>query len=661
MDCSSPRPPDGWPALRDSADPLLGRTVDRRFFVTRRVAQLGVATLYRASCLTVPHHFGLWICPLDAFGCSRDRLVEQMQREVHRVRALDSPHVAHIHEFLELPGDRAAVVMDHCEGTPLSAFVDARAPLAIERACELGAQLARALHEAHQAELVHRQLDPTAILVEQPAGGAARLRLLGLGLPRVNHGPEAARAATRFWSPEQAHGERADTTSNAFGVGALLYFLLTGEPPHTQWSASDSWGVRRAARVSKARQRQDVPAALDDLVAALLCEKRARRPQSLEAAICCLEKITSANPPRGDGAAASSAGDDDSVVDVPEELLGGGNFFALSEQTSVIDPDRAFPYTSASLDDLSLSRTLETRLASDDLPDDLGPSSSVAFWSEASRTTGNFGWVNQQTTGVRPHAARLDPQVCAVSSDGSVLAATDADDALWHGPVADIQRIERIAAFDATPRALCTMHRCVLVGDDDGNVLRHSLSGQTPQTLLQTVDRSAIVALAADSQTQDAVAAAAAGRVYVAKLDGQMCDEDWRRVRSKEPALDVAVAARAETFAVLRAGGAVELRHLRRPQTLLATFRCTENCRAIALSNDGQLVALICAKKVRLHHGYSGQLVAAFNTLRHKPRAVFFGDNNDLYGICHVRRELTVWNLATDAPAHINAHEQRRT
>lgn len=665
IDCGAQRPDDGWPPLASAGDPLLGRTIDGRFFVTRRVAKIGQSTLYRASCLNVRQLFGLWVFPAPAGAERQARPSEAMRDDMRRLRDLDSAHAVAAHEYLELPGGWAAVLIEHVEGRPLTDLIAAETPLDLARACRLGTQLLDMLGEALDEGLLHRHLSATHVFVEKKPPNE-RLRLLGLGLPSVFWQDAAPNEAAGLLSPEQLRGEPPDASSNRYSAAALLYYLLTGDQPGRHWQASESWGVRvepEAARASQARPADDLPESIDAPLAHLLRRRPEDRPATFDSLRDQLQAIADSQPTPGaailGGPRTSAQGDSD--FEIADDLLESGDYFTLSEKTSVFDGDLSTPPSARTLEEMSLSASLEKRIPSHELPNDLGPNSSVAFWADEAKDTGNFGWVNGHRTGVskqrRAPSLPFTPSLCSASPAGTCLVAADTKDRLWRADGFPAAEFTEVDGLESAPSSLAPCGDVLLAGDQLGRLVALEADRQ-PTALLETIDRSAIVAVAADADTNSVVAAAESGRVYVGELTASMHDEDWRRVRSKEPAQDVSVAPGVDAFAVLRQNGRVEMRRHSQPKTELANFTCREPSHAIALSADGQLVAVVGDAAVRLHHAYSGQTVATFPCASHMPMAVFFGPTNDLFGVCHGDGKLELWNLATGQRAEAAAARQ---
>ncbi|MFP4599633.1 MAG: WD40 repeat domain-containing protein [Persicimonas sp.] len=212
---------------------------------------------------------------------------------------------------------------------------------------------------------------------------------------------------------------------------------------------------------------------------------------------------------------------------------------------------------------------------------------------------------------------------------------------------------DSLGELEIAPRSVALWGDALLVGLANGKIERRDIDSADTQVLLETIDRASITGLAVDAHTGKVVASAASGRVYAATLVDetvdQIGDSDWERVRTRKEAIDIALAGPAASFAVLRLDGTVEVRNFEPPHTVLCEFHCSGGCSALALSPDGQLVAVVLDDTVHLYHAGSGQQIAAFDKLTHRPTAVFFDADNNLVGICQSESELLLWDLASDS------------
>jgi len=162
--------------------------------------------------------------------------------EAEAAASLDNPNIVPIYEVGERAGS-CYFSMKLIEGGPLDELYK-REPMPIRRAAELIAKLARAIHYAHQHGVLHRDIKPGNILLD--ANGEPHLT--DFGLARLT---ETESTVTRtldtlgtpsYMAPEQAlgHSSQLTSTTDVYGLGAVLYHLLTGQPPFAGGTTYDT-------------------------------------------------------------------------------------------------------------------------------------------------------------------------------------------------------------------------------------------------------------------------------------------------------------------------------------------------------------------------------------------------------------------------------------
>ena len=224
-----------------------------RYRLEARLARGGMAEVWRARDertgrrvavkLLHPH-----LLPDES---SRSRLAS----EARAVGGLDHPGIVRV--LAADAGERPAVVLELVEGETLSARLEREGPLDARAAAEIGAQVAEALYHAHTRGVIHRDVKPGNVLIG--TDGHARLvdfgiaRLLGEALERTTQ-TGMVMGTLRYMAPEQLAGQEVGPRVDLYGLGALLYEMLTGRPPHP--------GASPAALL---RELSDGPPAMDGI------------------------------------------------------------------------------------------------------------------------------------------------------------------------------------------------------------------------------------------------------------------------------------------------------------------------------------------------------------------------------------------------------------
>ncbi|MFC4003773.1 protein kinase [Prauserella oleivorans] len=197
-----------------------------------------------------------------------------------RRNCADSPGCARAHvlvadRVVDLPDGRCALRMELCAQS-LPELVGSFGPLSVADALALGHGLASALAAAHGAGLVHGGVTPGNVLF-RPAGEPV---LADFGLVPRRAFPGDVTAGAGFLAPETVRDGTRDERTDLYGLGAVLYFALSGSSPHQGRPGEqvDERLLRTLSEEVPALERPDLPGGLAQLVSALLARNPAARP-----------------------------------------------------------------------------------------------------------------------------------------------------------------------------------------------------------------------------------------------------------------------------------------------------------------------------------------------------------------------------------------------
>jgi eukaryotic-like serine/threonine-protein kinase len=165
------------------------------------------------------------------------RALERFEREVHSTAELVHPNTVRVFDYGTTEDGLWYYVMELLEGETLAAHVARLGPLSPARAVHIVGQAARALGEAHERGIVHRDVKPENLFLTSLGGEHDFVKVLDFGIAKIRSSDGnmtdtgCVLGTPAYISPEVAVGQEADSRSDVYGLGGVLYYLLCGRPP----------------------------------------------------------------------------------------------------------------------------------------------------------------------------------------------------------------------------------------------------------------------------------------------------------------------------------------------------------------------------------------------------------------------------------------------
>ena len=255
---------------------MVGELIAGRYELQELVGSGGMSNVFRAYDRLLERQVAIKILH-EQFG-QDDDYVERFRREARSVAQLAHPNIVTVIDRGEEDG-RQYIVFEYVEGDNLKALV-ADGALPIDEAVRLGLQVARALDFAHTRGLVHRDVKPQNVLLNDE--GQAKVTDFGIARSLDVHGVTqtgTVLGTSDYIAPEQARGEQVDQKTDVYSLGTVLFELLTGEVPYK----GDNFVTVAMQHVNEPvpsllERRPDAPLRLANVVESAMAKDPMERP-----------------------------------------------------------------------------------------------------------------------------------------------------------------------------------------------------------------------------------------------------------------------------------------------------------------------------------------------------------------------------------------------
>jgi serine/threonine-protein kinase len=212
------------------ADPLVGQVLDGRYRVQARIAQGGMATVYVGHDTKLERTVALKVMHANLVG--DEDFVRRFIAEAKHAAALSHPSVVAVYDQGTSKG-HVFLAMEYVPGRTLRALLTERGRLGPRQALEIMQPVLAALGAAHRAGVVHRDVKPENVLLN--ADG--RIKVADFGLARAESASKQTKTGmligtVGYLAPEQVISGDADTRTDVYAAGIMLFELLTGHQPH---------------------------------------------------------------------------------------------------------------------------------------------------------------------------------------------------------------------------------------------------------------------------------------------------------------------------------------------------------------------------------------------------------------------------------------------
>jgi eukaryotic-like serine/threonine-protein kinase len=208
---------------------LVGMQLNGRYRLDAQIGAGGMSTVYRAFDSVLERRVAVKLMHRE-IAADTDQL-ERFRREARSVAQLSHPHIVGVIDAGEEDG-RPYIVFEYVEGETLKDRIRRVGRLPVDEAIAYAIEIARALSAAHARHIVHRDVKPQNVLIDEE--GSAKVTDFGIARSLDEEGLTAegrVLGTTDYVSPEQALGHDVNGQSDIYSLGIVLYEMLVGDVP----------------------------------------------------------------------------------------------------------------------------------------------------------------------------------------------------------------------------------------------------------------------------------------------------------------------------------------------------------------------------------------------------------------------------------------------
>jgi serine/threonine-protein kinase len=281
-------------------DPLIGEVLGRTYKLVRVLGEGGMARLYEAEHLRIDTHYAVKVIHDDL---ARDKaLLARFEREAKAAARISSEHVVRLVDVLRTNDGRPCLVEELLHGEDLQVKLDRVGKLKVAEAIPIARQVCRAVADAHAAGVVHRDLKPSNVfLCKQEGDDEPFVKVFDFGVAKVEGDDQLTRTdavmgTAAYMAPEQARrAADAGPLADGVDVGAIVYHMLTGEPPYGRVPAVSRFALVLHEEPTRPRE---IEPSIPDGVEAVIQQAMAReRPARLQSALDLEHQLASFDTP----------------------------------------------------------------------------------------------------------------------------------------------------------------------------------------------------------------------------------------------------------------------------------------------------------------------------------------------------------------------------
>ncbi|MBP6747197.1 protein kinase [bacterium] len=220
---------------------LIGKTIDKKYLVQSVLGEGGMAVVYRAHHVQMERTVVIKV--MQGWLLSNRNSVERFERECKLTAKLNHPNIVSVYDVGLINGKEPYLVMEYIKGESLADKIHNSGALPFATTANIIIQICRGLQEAHSSGIIHRDLKPDNVLLQHKSDRPDWVKIVDFGISNFVHGSKKLTKTGRmvgtpeYIAPEQLKDRPIDMRTDLYGIGIMMFEMLTGRVPFDGESA----------------------------------------------------------------------------------------------------------------------------------------------------------------------------------------------------------------------------------------------------------------------------------------------------------------------------------------------------------------------------------------------------------------------------------------
>ncbi|MEA3320060.1 MAG: Stk1 family PASTA domain-containing Ser/Thr kinase [Bacillota bacterium] len=315
---------------------LIGKRLNDRYKIMEVIGGGGMANVYLAHDMILDRDVAVKVLRLDF--ANDEEFIRRFRREAQSATSLDHPNIVSIYDIGE-EDDIYYIVMEHVSGKTLKQYIQQYAPVEQYNAVEIMNQLTSAISHAHENGIIHRDIKPQNILIDDY--GTVKVTDFGIAMALSSTTitqTNSLLGSVHYLSPEQARGSLATKKSDVYALGIVMFELLTGRLPFSGESAvSIALKHLQSQTPSPKRWNPTLPQSMENVVLKAMAKDPLHRYESVDEMQA--DVMTALEPSRMNEPKFYIPDDDEEATKAIPIIKGSLNNFTNEDETRIRPPE----------------------------------------------------------------------------------------------------------------------------------------------------------------------------------------------------------------------------------------------------------------------------------------------------------------------------------